>query len=413
MNSMTEATTQRNLAPKLPIAKPNLGEAEFEAVREVLESGWLVQGPKVAEFECRFAEYTGSRHAIATSSCTSALHLLLVAAGVGAGDLVLLPAFTFVATANAVEYTGARPQFIDIDLDTFNIDPTQVAQFLDTRASASAKALLPVSLFGLCADMQALSALSEQHGLRLIEDAACGFGAIRDSHHAGTDAWAGAFSLHPRKSITTGEGGMIVTDDDELASRLRQLRDHGAAATDLERHYNNGGSLLPQFDQLGYNYRLTDIQAAIGLVQLETATEKIEQRRELASRYDELLADCPRVITPVAGTGYRHAYQSYVCLFGADSTEEIVAADLSQIETWNRERNQLMAALEAEGIATRQGTHAVHTLGYYREKYRLGAADYPNAFRADRLSLALPLYPELAAQDQHRIAAALKRLIIA
>ncbi|MFH2055037.1 MAG: DegT/DnrJ/EryC1/StrS family aminotransferase [bacterium] len=408
---MIEATAPCETQSRIPITKPNFGDAEFAAVREVLESGWLVQGPKVAEFERRFAELTGSRNAVATTSCTTALHLLLVAAGVGRGDSVILPAFTFVASANAVEYTGARPQFIDIDLKTFNIDSEQVAQFLETRASANAKCLLPVSLFGLCAEMPSLNRLAERHGLRVIEDAACGFGARREGRHAGTEVWAGAFSLHPRKAITTGEGGMIVTDDDELASQLRRLRDHGASATDLQRHLESGGSLLPEFNQLGYNYRLTDIQAALGLVQLETAATMIEQRRTLAERYNKLLSDCPRMILPTEPGGYRHAYQSYVCLFGADSIEELIAADISQIETWNRERNQLMAALETEGIATRQGTHALHTLGFYRGKYGLESTDFPNAFRADRLSLALPLYPQLTAQDQHRVADTLKRHI--
>ena len=211
---MSEAISRKN-APPIPIARPSFGQEEAEAVSEVLRSGWVVQGPSVAEFEKRFAAFVGADHGIATTSCTTALHLLLVAAGVGLGDSVLLPAFTFVASANAVAYTGARPEFVDIDLRTFNIDPQHLRELLTSRCSIDARCIMPVSLFGLCAAMPLVNELAEQHGLRVIEDAACGFGAMRADRHAATEAWAGAFSLHPRKTISCGEGGIIVTADSD------------------------------------------------------------------------------------------------------------------------------------------------------------------------------------------------------
>jgi dTDP-4-amino-4,6-dideoxygalactose transaminase len=403
----------RNQAPSIPIARPSFGQQESEAVNEVLRSGWVVQGPRVEDFERRFAEFAGSNHGVATTSCTTALHLLLVAAGVGPGDSVLLPAFTFVASASAVEYTGARPEFVDINLENLTLDTEHLRELLTTRRTVDARCIMPVSLFGLCAEMPLVNELAEQHGLRVIEDAACGFGASRHGRHAGTEAWAGAFSFHPRKAISCGEGGMIITDDSELAARLRSLRDHGSSASDLQRHFEKGGSLLPEFHQLGYNYRLTDIQAAIGLVQLERAESLLTRRRELAGRYNDLLADCPRLVLPTEPDGFDHAYQSYVCLFGANTFDELKVADLVQIETWNRERNHLMAALESEGIATRQGTHALHTLDYYQEKYNLRPEAFPRAYAADRLSIALPLYPQMTAEDQNRVVESLTRLLSA
>ena len=316
---MNKIATAQTITQKIPITKPTFGEEEIAAVREVLESGWVVQGPKVAEFEKRFADIVGSDHAVATTSCTTALHLLMIASGIGQGDSVLLPAFTFVASANAVEYTGARPEFVDIDLNTFAVDVGQLERLLRLRRSIDAKCVMPVSLFGLCADMPAINELAAQHGLCVLEDAACGLGAYREENHAATEAWAGAFSMHPRKAISTGEGGMIVTADPDFAARLRSLRDHGASATDYQRHVEQGGSLLPEFNQLGYNYRLTDIQAAIGLVQLEKAGFILERRRELAAMYDALLSDCEKLVTPGAPQSCRHAYQSYVCLYGSNS----------------------------------------------------------------------------------------------
>lgn len=398
---------------KIPITRPYFGQEEQQAVEEVLKSGWLVQGPKVQEFEHRVSEFVGCRHAIATNSCTSALHLSLIAAGIGPGNEVLLPSFTFIATANAVEYTGAKPVFIDIDLKSYNIDPAKIRSYLKTLPRNNPtwpKCILPVSLFGLCPDMAEINKIAREFGLVVIEDAACGLGAYREGHHAGTESLTGNFSFHPRKAVSTGEGGMVVTNDDTVAATVRQLRDHGASKTDFERHLRQGGSLLPEYFLLGYNYRLTDIQGAIGNVQMSKAREILHGRHQAAEKYHRLLTTIPELSPPHTPANYIHAYQSYVCLFKADRTGFDGDSDFDpeQIKKLNRERNRLMAALEKTGISVRQGTHAVHTLAYYRQKYAFNDADYPQAYIADRLSITLPLYHRMTEEEQIRVVQTIK-----
>jgi dTDP-4-amino-4,6-dideoxygalactose transaminase len=402
--------TRKSEPTKLPITKPVLDSAELQAVAQVLESGWLVQGPKVAQFEELFAEFVQAEHAIATTSCTTALHLALLAAGIGKGDEVLLPSFTFIATANAIEYTGARPVFVDIDLETLTIDTKQLRDYLEHNSGRSTdwpRSVIPVSLFGLCANMEEINRLADEFDLTVIEDAACGLGAERAGHHAGTEALAGCFSLHPRKAITTGEGGMIVTNDAEVAATARKLRDHGASKTDLERHLSQGGSLLPNYDLLGFNYRMTDLQGAVGVAQMGKLDANLEGRMAAARRYTELLADVDFLQPQLVPAGYRHSYQSYVCLFQPAGHEELVRAirhgNWSRIDEWNLTRNRLMAHLEAEGISVRQGTHAVHLLGYYHRKYALRDIDYPNSFVADRLTITLPLFSGMKENEQLRV----------
>ncbi|MBI4776562.1 MAG: DegT/DnrJ/EryC1/StrS aminotransferase family protein [Deltaproteobacteria bacterium] len=385
-----------------------MDEQEEKAVLNVLRSGWLVQGPNVAEFENRFKTFAGVRNAIAVTSCTTALHLALLAAGIGPGDEVLVPSFTFLATANAVEYTGAKPVFVDVGPRTFNMNPEEIGRFASEKAKvggALPKCILPVSLFGLCADMETIHEIASRYGMKVVEDAACGLGAYRNEHHAGAEALLGCFSFHPRKSITTGEGGMVVTDDDELADKIRRLRDHGAAKTDLERHLSQGGSLLPAYDVLGFNYRMTDLQGALGVAQMSKLPQILEARRAAAARYDNLLEGIPEILPPWAPPGYRHAYQSYVCLYLPDSTDMraggIPAWD--RIGAWNRERNRIMAYMERQGISVRQGTHAVHTLGYYQRKYGLRDEDFAVSYMADRLSITLPLYVGISVEDQERV----------
>jgi perosamine synthetase len=393
-------------AKPIPITKPVFDEKEEKAVLNVLRTGWLVQGPRVAEFEDMFKTFIGAQHAIATTSCTTALHLALLAAGVGPGDEVLLPSFTFIATANAVEYTGATPVFVDIDLATYTIDPVKTEEYLARkRGNLHAKAIIPVSLFGLCADMERIKDIASRYNLCVIEDAACGFGAKRNAHFAGTETLAGCFSFHPRKSITTGEGGMLVTDDADYAERVRKMRDHGASKTDLARHLEQGGSLLPEFALLGYNYRMTDLQGAIGVMQMKKVDGILEARRKAAGRYNSLLACNEKIKAPFVPAGYAHAYQSYVCLYQGHALPPIEegAIDWCVIEEWNKERNRMMAFLEKEGIAVRQGTHAVHTLSYYKKKYGLRDYDYPFSYIADRLSITIPLYCGLEERDQQRI----------
>jgi len=383
---------------RYPITKPCLGEAEYEALRGPIETGWLVQGPNVEEFEALFAERIGVRYAVATSNCTSALHLGLLALGIGPGDAVIVPSFTYIATANAIEYCGGRPVFCDIDLETFNIDVDQVEALC--RKEKGIKAVVPVSLFGLSADMEAILEIVDRYGLRVLEDAACALGAESDGRHAGTWRDAAAFSFHPRKPITTGEGGMLTTNDAAVAEKVRKLRDHGAEASDLERHTREGGSLLPEFRMLGYNYRMTDLQGALGVAQMGKANRILDGRKAGAAFYDVALKGYGWLIPPRVPERKIHAYQSYVTLL---SSGEGRLPDLSVMPELNRKRNRLMALLEKAGISTRQGTHAVHTLSYYREKYGLGELDFPNALLADRLSMALPLYWNITQEDVSEI----------
>jgi perosamine synthetase len=375
---------------KIPISKPFFGDEEKRAVIEPLETGWVVQGPKVAEFEARFAAYSHAEHALATTSATTALHMALAALGVGPGDEVIVPAFTWVASANVVEMQGAKPVFVDIELDTFNIDVTQIERAITKRT----KVIMPVSLFGVSADMNAIMAIAKKHDLKVVEDAACATGAWYHGKHAGTVADIGCFSFHPRKAITTGEGGMLTTADARIAEHVRSLRDHGASKSDLARHLGARSYVLPDFNHLGFNYRMTDIQAAVGVVQMGRLPALIEQRAGVAKRYDAALVPLGWLHPPVTPPGYVHGYQSYVCLFRPE------APTVKNVEQLHARRNALMDALETAGIATRPGTHAVHMLGFYREKYGIKPEDFPNAYLADRLTLALPLYAQLTADEQ-------------
>lgn len=397
----------------IPIARPYFGKEEEAAVCEVLRSGWVVQGPRVAAFEEAFKKFLGVTEAVATSSCTTALHLALGAAGIGPGDEVVVPSFTFIASANAIEYVGARPVFVDVDPRTYTMAPEKLDEYVrqcSRRGSPLPKAVIPVSLFGLCADMGAIARIAKEHALIMIEDAACGFGASREGRRAGTEALVGCFSFHPRKAITTGEGGMVVTGDAGIAQTVRMLRDHGASKSDLERHASHGGSLLPEYRVLGHNYRMTDLQGALGVVQMEKAATVLQKRREAAVYYDYLLRQVEEIVPPFTPRGFGHAYQSYVCLYRGREryAAEDEKIDWEKAERANQARNLLMAALEERGISVRQGTHAVHTLEYYRQKYGLRDRDLPRAYLADRLSMALPLYCGITPEEQERVIRELK-----
>ncbi len=383
---------------KIPITKVVFDEHERRLIQEPLETGWVVQGPYVKQFEEKFARFTGAQCAVATTSCTTALHLALAALGVGPGDEVIVPAFTWVSTANVAVFQGATPIFCDIDLDTFNLDPQQ----LEAKITPRTKVIIPVHLFGLAAEMDSIMEKARGHGLYVVEDAACGFGAYYRGVHVGTFGEAGCFSFHPRKAITTGEGGMILTQDEERGALCRTLRDHGASRTDLARHTGKAGFLLAQYNHLGYNYRMTDLQGAMGVAQMDKAAWIQQRRTRRAKRYDVLLAEVEGLKTPVAPAHCTHGYQSYVCLF------EPEAPSMANLARLHEMRNRLMMALEEQGIATRQGTHAVTTLGYYQQAYDLADEDYPNALFADRLSLSLPLYATMTDAEQDYVVDHLK-----
>jgi dTDP-4-amino-4,6-dideoxygalactose transaminase len=392
---------------KIPITKPFFDEEEKLAVNETIESGWIVQGPKVEEFERLFAEFVGAKFAIATSSCTTALHLGLEAMGIGRGDKVIVPSFTYVASANAVEYTGAEVVFCDINLRTFNIDETKIEELISKDSSI--KAIMPVNLFGLCANLPYITKLAKKYNLKVIEDSACGFDAWIGNKHSGTFGDCGCFSFHPRKSITTGEGGMLVTDNEYITEKVYQLRNHGASLSDFLRHKLNSGILLPDFPLRGYNYRMTDLQAAIGICQMRKKEYIMKKRREVAKKYDEALKEIPQLIAPYTPENYKHGYQSYVCIF--TDGEDISNLTKGKIDRISAKRNILMRKLAERGIATRQGTHAVHTLSYYKNKYNLKDEDFLMSYAADRLSIALPLYVGMTDEEFDYIITSIKEAL--
>jgi dTDP-4-amino-4,6-dideoxygalactose transaminase len=382
-----------NAPAAIPITRAIFDDAEARAVAAVLASGWVVQGPQVAAFEQGFREFTGLPEAIACTSCTTALHLALMAEGIGPGDEVIVPAFTWVASANAVIYCGATPVLADVSLETFNITPEEI----ERRRTPRTRAIMPVHLFGLAAEMDPILELANRWSLRIVEDAACALGTLYKGRHVGSLGGGGAFSFHPRKAITTGEGGMYTTADPAKAKHARSLRDHGAAKSDHARHGAKGAALLPTFEMVGYNYRMTDLQAAVGVAQLGKLPAILADRIARAKRYDELLSAVSGLVPPVEPEGHRHSYQSYVCRLEADGLSE------REIRHGNAVRNGVMQALEEERIATRQGTHAVHLLDYYARRYAYQPMDLPGAFAADQLSLTLPLYAGMTDEEQDRV----------
>lgn len=379
----------------IPITKTIFGDEEKEAIVKPLETGWVVQGPNVAKFQNMFADFTGSKYAHAASNCTTALHLGLEAMDITKGDKVIVPSFTYVASANAVEYTGAEVVFCDIDLKTFNIDETKLEEMI--KNDNSIKAIMPVNLFGLCANMPYIMELAKKYNLKVIEDSACGFDGWIGDKHSGTFGDCGCFSFHPRKSICTGEGGMLITNNEDIANKVSQLKDHGASKSDLQRHKEKGGSLLPDFTMRGYNYRMTDMQGALGVCQMDRKEYIMNGRREVASKYDEVLKDISQLVSPYIPENYKHGYQSYVCIF--TDGEDISNLTKEQIDRINIKRNIFMEKLEEMTIATRQGTHAVHTLGYYKNKNNFKDEDFLMSYAADRLSIALPLYAGMTNEE--------------
>jgi len=375
---------------KIPISRTDLSETEINSVLEPLGTGWLVQGPKVREFEEKWSAFTEARNSIAVTSCTSALHLSLAALGFGSGDEAIVPAFTWISTANVIEHLGGKVVFCDIDLKSFNLDLDQI----ESKISPNTKAILPVHLFGLPVNMEPVLALAKKHDLWVVEDAACGFGSRLKEKHVGTFGHTGCFSFHPRKAITTGEGGMITTDDDLLAEKLRRLRDHGAAMTDLQRHLGPRPYLLADHPEAGYNHRMTDLQGALGAAQMNRAGYIVAKRQSLARKYDQAFEGLGWLRTPLVHHDQEHGYQSYPCLF---MPKEI---DRGNITETNHLRNQWMDHLQKNGISTRPATHAVHLLNFYQEKYQLKPEDFPNAYAADQCSISLPLFHGLTEEEQ-------------
>ena len=363
----------------IPIGLPSMGTEEWEACRAPIESGWITQGPKVKEFETMFAERHKVKHAFAVSNCTTALHLGLLAVGVQPGDEVLVPAFTWVATANAVKYCHATPVFVDIDINTFNIDIDKIAE----KITAKTKAIIPVHLFGLCADINLIKEKFPQ--LKIVEDGACAAGSELHGVPAGGLGDVGCFSFHPRKSVTTGEGGMCTTNDDNIAVAIDRMRNHGASISEEQRHHGPKPYILSAFEVVGYNYRMTDIQGAVGVVQLKKLDKFIDERQQWADYYIENLKDIPWLKMPQTPAGYKHGWQSFVTFVDESKAP--------------MKRNDLMEYLQQNGISTRPGTHAVHMLDVYANMYNIQPQDYPGAFAADQYSMSIPLHNKMLKED--------------
>lgn len=374
----------------IPISLPSTGLEEWEALKEPIISGWLTSGPKVRAFEEAFAKRHQVKHAIAVTSATTALHLALVALDIQEGDEVIVPAFTWVSTANVVLYQGATPVFCDIDPKTFNINPEQ----LQKKISAKTKAIMVVHLFGLCAPMDKIKIIAGD--IPIVEDGACAAGSAYRDIPAGGLGTMGCFSFHPRKSITTGEGGMITTNDDGLGEKLQVLRNHGASISEEQRHYGPKPYILPDFNVLGYNYRMTDLQGAVGVVQLQKLDHFINERSRWAKWYQDELSEIPWITIPRYSSEYRHGWQSFVLLIDENK------APCS--------RNTLMEKLQAKGISTRPGTHAVHMLSYYAEKFEISPEDYPGAQMANDYSMSIPLHNQMEEEDYRYIIHALKSI---
>ena len=374
----------------IPVARPYLGAEEEQAVIEVLRSGWVTQGPRVAEFEQKFAAYISCEHAIAVSSCTTALHLALLASGIGSGDEVICPSLSFIATANAIAHTGATPIFGDIDLETYNLDPDHVEEVITSRT----KAILVVHQIGLPAEMNALLALAAKHGLLLIEDAACSIGSEYDGQLIGKPLGTMAcFSFHPRKVLTTGEGGMITTSDVRLAERLRRLRQHAMSLSDVVRH-SAKQITAETYDEVGFNFRMTDLQAAVGIAQLGRLSEFLERRRYLAARYNANLERLPWLQTPIVPANCRHNYQSYMVRLTNGS---------------GLHRDAIMQELLEKGISTRRAIMAIHRERPYRSERWENSLPQTNL--VTDTGLILPLFHQMTDSEQNYIIEALHDIV--
>jgi dTDP-4-amino-4,6-dideoxygalactose transaminase len=366
----------------IPVMRPWLGAEEAAAAAEAVSSGWVAQGPRVAEFEQAFASTIGAGHAVAVSSCTAALHLALVVAGVGPRDEVVVPSLSFIATANVARHVGAVPVFADVDEATQNLTPATVEPCLTPRT----RAVILVDQAGVPADLDAMQALCEPRGITVVEDAACAVGSLYEGRPVGARAELAAFSFHPRKLLTTGEGGMLVTPSRDVADRLRRLREHGMDLSAAARHASHQ-PVIEHYVEPGFNFRMTDIQAAVGLVQLGKLGQLVARRRELAQRYQQLLAEVPGVRTigdPAYGTTN---YQSFWVLLP---------------DNFPVSRDELLQHLADAGVSARRGIMAAHLEPAYEGCVH---RPLPITERLTARTLILPLFHELTEAEQDSIVA--------
>lgn len=365
----------------IKLSMPDIGIEEFEQIKDVLDSGYLVQGAKVDEFENLVKDYLKAKHVIAVSSGTAALHLALLVLDIKAGDEVIIPDFTFPATANVIEILGATPVFVDIDLDSFCIDTKKI----EDKISSRTKAIMPVQEFGQSSDMNKILELSNRYDLKIIEDAACAFGSEYRGRKVGTIGDIGCFSLHPRKSITTGEGGLLVTNNDTYAEKLRILRNHGIKYIDGK----------PSFVMSGLNYRLTNIQGAIGIAQMHKLKSINCVRKDIADLYYDLLKDNTRVKLPLELDYGKHVWQTYHVL----------------IEN-GYNRDKVIIELKEKGIETNFGANAIHIQPYYKHKYNCKSYELINSLLACNRGLALPMHTNLEEKDIIYIAKVISETLV-
>lgn len=380
----------RNTEGFVPFALPSFDEEEERAVIEVLRSGWVTTGRVAREFEAEFADRVGAAHALAVSSATAGLHLALEAAGVGPGDRVATSPFTFTATAEVVRYLGAHPVFVDIDERSLDLDPEGLAGLLEEGTKPPVKAVVPVHVGGLVCEMEAITAAADHYGAAVIEDAAHALPATRAGRHAGTFGDAGVFSFYATKTITTGEGGMLVTDREDIARRAAVMRLHGIDREVWDRYTAPEASWRYEVVEAGYKYNMTDLAAAIGRVQLRKAERFHRRRREIAARYLEAFADADYLRLPRDDPG--HSWHLFTLRIVADRL------DLT--------RDEYVAKLKERGIGTSVHYIPLHIMPYYRRLYGYQPGDYPRALAAYRTIFSLPIYPDLEDEEVERIVTA-------
>jgi perosamine synthetase len=373
----------RQVDDQIAFSRPYFGAAEAEAAAAVVGSGWVVGGPKLAEFEQRFASVCGTHHAVGVANWTTGAALVLHAWGIGAGDEVIVPSLTFIATVNVIRHVGATPVFADIDPATYNICPNDAASKITSRT----RVLMPVDQLGLPCDIDAFNALAQRHGLHVLDDAACAFASENNRRPVGSLAEITVFSLQARKVITTAEGGMIVTNDGAFAERLRRLRHQGMSLSDFDRH-NMAPTSFESYPEIGYNCRITDIQAGIGLAQLDRLDDILVRRRSIAERYQMGLAQHSVFISPYVPPGLSPNWQSYQIALRRDAPVS---------------RNAVMDRLYAMGIPTRRGVMASHLERPYRD---IGAV-LPNTERIAATTFQVPMHPALKPNQQERVLRAL------